>query len=183
MQAMGQAGQNEAKVTVDNVASLLHTNDVARAVDVVTRIRGALAVDAKRMRELAEEMNKHAEAYNRYVALQRDAKAHEQSAQALTALLGAEGFKIARADDKSDSIGNEIDIVPSPRELRDKAALWEHIEQYLRFVPEAQVNEILEFLAWMRIETSRQAIESAIRTHPKVFRVKKRGRDKFISLK
>ena len=174
---------NDAKNILDSVAALCFNMNVARAIDVLTRIRGALTVDAARMKELSLQMEKHADGYNRYLALQRESLEHEKSAQGLMALLGPKAFVSVMTDDKTDAIGEEVDISPSPRELRDKASLWEHVHNYLRFVPESQVNEIVEFLKWVGIETSRQAVESAIKTHGRVFQVKKRGRERFISLK
>jgi hypothetical protein len=61
--------------------------------------------------------------------------------------------------------------------------LWEAVQQYLRFVEEAQVGEILAFLTWAEIKTSRQAIDAVVSRHKKVFQIKKRGREKFVSLK
>lgn len=174
---------SEARYVLTRVASLLHTTGMARAVDVFNRIRDALVVDAKRQREIGEEMHNLSDAYNRYIALQRESKAHEESAKGLQALLGPKAFVEAMKQDKSAAIGEELEIYPSARSLRESAPLWQHVQQYLRFVPEAQVGEIVEFLAWLEIETSRQAVESAIKTHPRIFAVKKRGREKFVSLK
>jgi hypothetical protein len=162
---------------------MLHDGVVASAQDVFTRIRGALIVDAKRLREIATEQEKFSEAYNRYLALQRESRAHEESANALRALLGPDAFVEAMSTDKSDAVGWEIEMSPTAQELREKTALWQHVRQYLRFVPEAQAGEMVSFLQWVGIRVTRQAVESAIRSHPREFAVKTRGREKFISLK
>jgi len=60
--------------------------------------------------------------------------------------------------------------------------LWEVLEVYLSFVKEAQVADILGFFEWIGYESSRQAVESVIRTHKSRFRVRKDGWDRFISL-
>ena len=156
---------------------------MARAHDVLSRIQGALTVDAARMREISAEMAKHADAHYRYLALQRESAEHEKSAQGLMALLGPKAFVALMTNDKTENIGYEVEMSPSPAELRGSAALWEHLRNYMRFVPESQVGEIVEFLQWLGIETSRQAVESAIKTHGKVFQIKKRGRERFVSLK
>jgi len=156
---------------------------VARAHDVLSRIQGALTVDAARMKEISVEMAKLADAHYRYLALQRESAEHEKSAQGLMALLGPKAFVAVMTNDKTENIGYEVDISPSPAELRQAASLWEHVRNYLRFVSESQVGEIVEFLQWLGIETSRQAVESAIKTHGRVFQIKKRGRERFVSLK
>jgi hypothetical protein len=60
--------------------------------------------------------------------------------------------------------------------------LWEVLEVYLSFVKEAQVADILGFLEWAGYESSRQAIESTVKTHKSRFRVRKDGWDRFIAL-
>ncbi|MFI5089210.1 MAG: hypothetical protein ACHP7P_04035 [Terriglobales bacterium] len=60
--------------------------------------------------------------------------------------------------------------------------LWEVLEVYLSFVKEAQVADILGFLGWIGYESSRQAIESTVKTHKHRFTVRKDGWDRFISL-
>jgi hypothetical protein len=156
---------------------------MARFHDVLSRIEGALTVDAARMKEIAAEMGTYADAYNRYLALMRESAEHERSAHGLMALLGPEAYVAVMQKDKTENTGYEIDITPNPRALRESTPLWEHVRSYLRFVPQAQIGEIVEFLGWVRIKTSRQAVESAIRTHAKTFQVKPRGREKFVSLK
>jgi hypothetical protein len=173
----------EATKNLTDVVLMLHSIAVARSQDVFSRIRGALVVDSKRLREISAEMDKLSESYNRYLALQREAKAHEDSSNALRALLGPKAFAEAAMTDKSDAVGYEMEIYPTTEELREAAPLWQHVQQYLRFAGEVQVGEVLSFLDWMEIKTSRQAVESAIRVHPRVFAVRKKGREKFISLK
>lgn len=173
----------DASNSLDNVAAICFNPFVARAHDVLSRIQGALTVDAARMKEIAVEMAKHADAYYRYQALQRDSAEHEKSAHSLMALLGPKAFVAVMTGDKTENIGYEVDVTPSPTMLRDSTPLWEHVRSYLRFVPESQVGEIVEFLEWVGIETSRQAVESAVKTHRKVFQVKPRGRERFVSLK
>ncbi len=157
---------------------------MARVMDVLRAIRNRLAHDASQLDEAAKEMDKLSPQYNRFLDLQHKAVEHEQSIQGLMALLGPKFFCEAARTDETDAIGNQVEITPSPATLRAKSQLWESVHHYLRFVSEgeAQVPAILDFLAWVEIKTSRQAVESCIRTHPKVFRVRKKGRAKFISL-
>lgn len=161
---------------------LLNDRVMPRTKHVLKRIGAALATDGKRLKELFEEMNKHAESYNRYLELQRESEALEESARRLTALLGPNGFRRALRGDKSDTIEGMFGSAFRPKEMRDKAALWEHVAQYLRFVSEARIGQILGFLSQLGIDASRQAVESAVGTHSKVFVIRKRGGEKFIAL-
>ena len=67
--------------------------------------------------------------------------------------------------------------------LRHELELWEIIEEYLQFVPEARVREILEFLEHIELSTSRQAVEAAIKSRPKKFTIRKRKGENIVSLK
>jgi hypothetical protein len=64
-----------------------------------------------------------------------------------------------------------------------KAPLWKLIREIVRQVPEIQVIDLENSLKQLRINPSRAAIESALETHRKEFRIVKRGREKFVSLK
>jgi hypothetical protein len=175
--------QNEARQYLTYVASLLHTSCVPKANDFFDRVRDALVVDAKRQKEIRAQMNDLAEAHNRYLALQRESKSHEDSSNALKALLGRKAFDAVVKEDKSEVVGSETEWYPTIEQLREDASLWQHVQQYLRFMREAQVGEILNVLGWLEIETSRQAVESALKTHSRIFRIRKQGREKFVSLK
>ena len=63
-----------------------------------------------------------------------------------------------------------------------RISLWEILEVYLTFVPEAQVADILGFFEWIGYKTTRQAVESIVKTHKHRFAVRKDGWDRFISL-
>ena len=114
----------DATQYLTSVVPMLHKGtDMARAGDVVKRIHVAAVTDGKRLREISSEMSRLAEAHNRYLALQREYRVHEYSARALAALLGPQGWVHVMKTDASDTIGEEIDAFPSPRELRDNTAL------------------------------------------------------------
>jgi DNA-binding transcriptional regulator YdaS (Cro superfamily) len=155
---------------------------MASATEVLTLIGAALAHDARRLKYLSEEMAKHADSHSRYLGLQRDSETHEESARGLTALLGAKGFQRLLCEDKTDAIERQLNGAPSPTELRNGAVLWQHLAQYLRFASQAQMEQILDFLAQLEIDATRQAVESAVKTHPRVFAIMKRGRQRFITL-
>jgi HrpA-like RNA helicase len=157
--------------------------DMAQAADILKLVGRTLVADAKKMKELTAKMAELTESYNLYLDCQRQYKQREKSVHGLKALLGPEAYVSVMRADRSDTIGEDVDTYPHAGELREKAQLWEHVAQYLRFVSEAQVGEIVEFLGWLGVETTRQSVESCVRHHPKSFALKKRGRERFISLK
>ena len=156
---------------------------MSRAMDVLGRIRSALVFDAKRLREISAEMETLADAYHRYSALRDESDKREKSLHGLKALLGHDMYYKVMREDETSTIGEEAETRPTAYELRAATPLWEHVVNYLRFVSEARVGEIVDFLEWAGLDANRQAIESAIRAHPRTFAVKKKGREKFVSLK
>ena len=67
--------------------------------------------------------------------------------------------------------------------LRATLPLWQAMREYLSFVPEARIAELEDFFQQISFaEGNRQAIESALKRHPKVFRTRKKKREKFIAL-
>jgi hypothetical protein len=157
--------------------------DMSRVVDVVSRIRTALAFDANRLQEIADEMERLAEAYHRYQALSEEADKREKSLHGLKALLGHELYYKVMLQDQTAAIGENAETLPTAAQLRESTPLWMHLANYLRFVPEARLGEIVDFLNGVGLEATRQAVESAIQAHRKLFVTKKRGREKFIALK
>ena len=61
--------------------------------------------------------------------------------------------------------------------------LWKIIREIIRQVTEIRVYELEAHLRGFGVKTTRSAIESALLTHRKEFRIEKRGREKFVSLK
>jgi hypothetical protein len=71
-----------------------------------------------------------------------------------------------------------------PEELRDNLRLWRAVREIVRVCGECSVGEIQKALVSLGLEdTTRQAIESALRQHKAEFVLSKRGREKFVDLK
>lgn len=173
------------KKLLDFLARVCFNRQVmARVGDIIRAMSHHLAHDAQRLGEIADEMDKLRPTYNRFLDLQREALTHEKSSQKLIAVLGPGHFLRAMKEDSTDAIGDQIEITPSAKELRRELSLWEAVEQYLRFHPEgeAQVTGIVDFLLSVGIRTSRQSVESCIKTHPQTFRARKQGRLKYVRL-
>jgi hypothetical protein len=62
-------------------------------------------------------------------------------------------------------------------------SLWRVIREVVRQTTEIRVFELEAHLKAFGLKASRPAIESALATHAKEFRIVKRGREKFVSLK
>lgn len=152
--------------------------------DTVPAMQQRLLHECESIRNIRREMEKLTRAYNRFVDLREQLAGHEDRMQNIVAVLGPDMFIQTVKQDESDVIGNTVEISPSVRQLREAQPLWKAIREYSRIVREAKVREVREFLTHLGVKgVNRQAIESALQRHPKTFRVVKRGRDKFISLK
>ncbi len=69
----------------------------------------------------------------------------------------------------------------SAKELRSNLPLWEAMKEYLQHIQEARIGEMEEFFSHVGYEEgNRQAIESALKRHPKEFHVRKRKREKYL---
>jgi len=129
-------------------------------------------------------MNELASAYNEFVDLKEQLAAYTEQLNNLKGVLGPEHFRKIQAEDATDIIGNTSEISPSPATMREQMPLWLALKEYLSASGECKVGEAEDFLCWLGFpNVRRQSIESALRRHPETFRVRKVGREKFISLK
>lgn len=174
---------SKATNSLASLAPMLHHAVVPRTQDVLDKIGAKIVLDAKRLREIKGESAALFEAYQKYTDLEKERKARESSITSLVALLGKEGLEELRTRVVSANLLGEFDFGVGIETRREELSLWEFIAQYLRFVQEAKVADIEYFLGEQQMQTTRQAIESAVKTHSKIFRVRKRGREKFISLR
>jgi hypothetical protein len=132
---------------------------------VLQRMQKALEEKSKRVYALNDELIELAPKYDRFLEVNRQMERDQDLIDKLRAVLASP---------------HKMDL-----DEREKGGykLWELIEVYLRYVREAQVGNIAHFLEWIGLTSNRQAIESAINTHPETFDIEKRGRDKYISLR
>jgi len=172
----------QATKTLDNVAQKAHYVLVPSIVDVQERMRQRLEHECASIQPLREEMNKLASAYHRYVDLKGEIESRSKRIQRLMGILGEEYLQAMCGND--EPVASETNLQGHPDNLRADLSLWRAIREYLLVAGEAKVGDVQDFLETVNFEkVSRQAIESALRSHDSVFRVAKRGRDKYISLK
>ena len=124
---------------------------------VLTRMQHVAAADSARLRQLTRRLEELAPAYAEYLSVLREARATQQSLDATRAFVGDEG--------------------------REATPLWCQMRHYLRFAGQASFADILTAFRDVGITASRQAIESAIRAHPRVFGKRQRGAGQTMYLK
>ena len=133
---------------------------------VLQRMKGALKDKERTITTLNTELIELQPKYDRFLDVAKQLNNDQDLVYKLRAIL-------ARSNTVKDD------------DIRENGGvkLWEVIEVYLRYAREAQIANIEYFLNWAGLKANRQAIESAVKTHPEVFRQEKHGREKFISLK
>lgn len=163
--------------------SALYAEFMARLEDIRNSMHDRLMHDIVRAKKLRDRLNEVRSAYLEYLDVQKELQAREKSIRTLAGVMGAYEFD-AFIEAREPEVEDHVDLSPEEaNEIRKNLTVWEVIEQYLQFMPEAQVVELEHFFKWIGYKATRQAIESAIATHPKLFKSVKRGRERFVSLK
>jgi hypothetical protein len=161
--------------------SQLSNRLVARCQDIIEGLAAQLKADTSDAQKISEEMSTLRSAFTRYrdLSAQMDGKTER-----IKAVLGV------LADSKEKEIGDTFELLDSlgipsevPSDIRSKTPFWKLLREIVRQVTEMQIVELEHTLPHFGISISRQAIESALKTHKDVFRVRKQGREKFVSVK
>ena len=132
-----------------------------------------------------EELNRLRDGYQRYRELSAQMEAKERSVKIGLALLchaptdetHVTADRIAELRDSAGIALEAHDLDPS------SFSLWRVIREVVRQTTEIRIFELEEHLRCFGMKVSRPAIESALTTHAKEFKIVKRGREKFVSLK
>ncbi len=179
----GLSSKSGANIIVDTLARYLYDAVDMRATALITAMEQRLCHDEQVREKLEEELKSLSSGYHKYLDVLGQLKAHDRSIERLKAIVGIGAAPAPAIQYMGPETPEDADEEAANKKLRRNLELWEAVEQYLRFVPEAKVREILDFMELIKIRTSRQAVEAAITAHPKVFRVLKRKQEKFVSLK
>jgi len=151
----------QARIVLQLISTLLQNDSVTMPISkVLNAMRRRIEYEAKQFETIESEMGSLEEAFCRY----RD----------LEEMINQKAGLI-------DRLQRILDEHERRSELQD-LKLWEVLEVYLMFANEAQVADILAFLEFLGYHTTRQAIESTVKTHKGRFLVRKEGWDRFISL-
>lgn len=150
--------------------------------DIFRSMERRLKHESDRIKAVRAEMDALAKSYNTYADLARTLKECEDRTKRIQAILLPSGMTSPRLGHDSDVVGDRNEVWPSPESLRSKLTIWQVLSEYLAHVPEASIEEFQTFCEALGISgVTRQATESALRTHPKLFRVTKRGGEKYLS--
>ena len=181
----GQRAENtihDITILLDMVVSRLYDPSMNITEHPIERqMRQRLHHDVERMRAIKGRMEEIASVYNEFIDLRDEAAARKSRIAILYGLIGDDHFS-----PKSDWVEMSAREVAGGSEntLRAQLPLWEAMKQYLSYVPEARIGEMEEFFDHIGYgEGNRQAIESALKRHPKEFHVRKQKREKYLSLR
>jgi len=152
--------------------------------DVFKALESNFRQDCSRLEDIRSEMEKLRGSYNRFIELRQEMENRHSRVLRIIGLLGTEGIEIAKSNDREDVIDTAIGGQFNVKQLRENLPLWQALQEYLRVVSKASVEEIRAFLEKVGMEdVSRQAIESAVRAHPRVFQTIKKGKERYFSLR
>ena len=154
-----------------------------RFKDVVSGMAQQASSETDAMQSIQDELTALRPGYQRYRELTEELRVREERARITAGLFAgavatdADAAVFAAVIDKLKQAGLSDVIVA------DEAPLWKILREVLRQVPEMQVIDLEHVLRDLGLKTTRQAIDSAIAAHNGTFIIRKRGREKFISLK
>ncbi len=171
--------KNDSTNNLTRIESSCSVIAVIRFADIEKRLDQQYREDAKQLKKNYSEQNKLRPAVLRFSDLEREAKAREERMARVVMLLGEDNFEDTRRELlKGMDMSKEI-TTNTP----EKLPLWLAMKAVVEQVSELQVVDLQDALTHFGINTSRQAIESALASHKETFETKVRGREKFVSLK
>ena len=180
MKGQANSQSSDCVFQLTDAQSVCSMADV-RYGDIEKRLRQSHKDAFERISNIRREQNELYSAYRRYADLEKQAAFYENRAKRIIAAL-REKIDID-GNDKSvrekKNLGNAVLLAVNAYDV----PLWEIVLAILEETGELQVIELELALKNLGIETSRSAIESALKTHPNEFRIRMSGRSKFISLK
>jgi hypothetical protein len=154
---------------------------MARFPDVVDGLGKQALADVEEIRRTGAELKELRSAYQRY----RDLTAHldsriERIRITLGLLAEQQDWQIGEALAVLDEAGAALE---NPTDIRDDTPLWKMVREVVRQAEEVRIVELEDIMQNLKIKTSRQAIEAAIDAHKRTFRIRRSGREKFVSLR
>lgn len=170
---------HDATLLLTDVQSLLHHSRMARASELTEALMQRLRDDGKALDDIYRKQRELRSAYNQFRDTIEQERTVRQRVLRTVALLGD---SISSAD-LADVTSDELATLANTNVLRSTVPLWEMVAEVLSETGETRVYELERALAQYNLHISRQALESALRTHPKVFRVRKEKREKYVSLR
>jgi hypothetical protein len=174
-----------------NLSSYYSLPDMARFKDILLGISHQTTRKCEELTADREELNKLRDGYQRYRELAERIESTERNVKIGMALLISAPSKLkedAEADwsdyDKAMEMSSSSDVAIDHADIDlSNYSLWRVIREIVRQTVAIRVFELEDHLKHFGIKATRAAIESALATHPKEFRITKRGREKYVALK
>jgi len=174
---------------IDSVMILCETFFVKVTEHPIGRLmRDRLHYEVGKVREAESRMRDLAAAYHEYRDLLEDTRRRKTRVENLLTVVGPWDWESLEPDyserEAMRLLGISVSNADDAEALRAKFPLWRAMQEYLTFVPEARIAEMEQFFDHVGYESAnRQAIESVLKRHPSIFKTRKRGGQKLISLK
>jgi len=165
--------QSDDRNSLDRLSSMCCNGLVIKAAQVAKALQQQSRADFDRLKAIDAEQNKLRPDYLKFVDLEEEKKRKEDRLRRTSSLIN----DMVGEDTKQYDEFNEY-IIPV-----SDLTLWEAMLAVLEQAGEIQLYELLHVLEQFGKKVTRGAIESAIKTHPKVFQARSRNRERFVSLK
>ena len=153
--------------------------------DTANQMKKRLLYECQGVQENRKKMEKIADSYNRYLDLLADQKRKLVRIRRIATMLESGEMLNGALEQDRGAIDEALgtDALSAIFGI-DELPLWEAMKEYLLYVEEARIDEIVSFLSRLKMKTAnRQAIESALKKHRETFETHKKGSEKYISLK
>lgn len=156
--------------------------EVEPSLKMEDQMRDRLRHEYEKMRTAEQRMKELASCYNEYIDLRDETAKRRERVLRILAMVGSHDLSAPGGEPILEPAATAF--ISSTEELRANLPLWEAMQEYLSHVKEARIAEMENFFDSMGFhEGNRQAMESALKRHPEVFRTRKSKREKYISLR
>jgi hypothetical protein len=181
MATLANGKQISHKENLTSLESRLYCRFMARFPDIVDGLGKQIRADAEEIRKTGAELEELRSPYQRYRDLTEHLDARVERTRIVLGLLAEQdGWGTGEAFELLDGLGVALE---APADIREEMPLWKLIREVVRQVEELRIVELENLMAGLKVKTSRQAMESAIDAHKRTFKVRRSGREKFVSLK
>lgn len=182
----------ESTSLLTHADSMLYGEFMARYRKLIEELQRQLVADSHSLNALNTEREKLRSAHDRFRELDDIAQPKQERINIVAAMLlgGVKQTERIRKNTPALASDGDFDMhdyeyIPVSAERLDPSQypLWKVIREIVRHSGEIQVVKIQNALKDFSIKTKRQSIESALAVHQREFKITRRGREKFVSLK
>lgn len=160
----------------------LPDREIEPCLKIEDQMRARLRHEYERMRTAEQRMKELASCYNEYIDLRDETAKRRERVLRILAMVGSHDLSTPGSKPILEPAATAF--ISSTEELRANLPLWEAMQEYLSHVKEARIADMENFFDSMGFyEGNRQAMESALKRHPEVFKTRKIKREKYISLR